>query len=54
MTKLSEKKWLEIHEATQEVVAAVDNDFDPAEDGNNSDIDDPSELVQISESEAED
>ena len=54
VTKLSEKKWLEIHEATQEVVAAVDNDFDPAEDGNNSDIDDPSELVQISESEAED
>jgi hypothetical protein len=48
VTTLSERKWQEIHEA------AVDNDFDPADDGNNSDIDDPSELIQISESEAED
>jgi len=54
VTKLSKKKWQEIYEATQEVVASVDNDFDP-EDGENSDNDDPSELVQISdESEAED
>ena len=54
VTKLSKKKWQEIYEATQEVIASVDNDFDP-EDGENSDNDDPSELVQISdESEAED
>jgi hypothetical protein len=32
----------------------VNNDFDPAEDGENSDNDDPSELIQISESETED
>ena len=54
VTKLSKNKWQEIYEATQEVVASVDNYFDPAEDGENSDNDDPSELVQISESEAED
>jgi hypothetical protein len=54
VTKLSERKWQEIYEATQQVVASVDNDFDPAEDGENSDNDDPSELVQISKSEAED
>ena len=54
MSKLSEKKWQKIHETTQEVVATVDNDFDPAEDGNDSDTDDPSALIQISESEAED
>jgi hypothetical protein len=54
VTTLSERKWKEIYEATQEVVAAVDNDFDPADDGNNSDNDDPSDLIQISESEAED
>jgi hypothetical protein len=54
VTKLSKKKWQEIYEATQEVVASVNNDFDP-EDSKNSDNDDPSELVQISdESEAED
>lgn len=52
--KLSEKKWQEIYEAAEEVVASVDNDFDAAEDGENSDNDDPSELIQISESEAED
>jgi len=46
VTKLSEKKWQEIYEATQEVVSSVDNDFGPAEDGENSDNDDPSELVQ--------
>ena len=46
-----ERKWQEIQEATQEVVTSVDNDFDPAEEGNHSDIDDPSEMVQISESE---
>jgi len=54
VTKLSEKKWQEIYKATQEVVASVDNDFDPAEDGENSDNDDLSELIQISESEPED
>jgi len=51
VTTLSERKWQEIHDTTQEVVASIDNDFDPAEDGDNSDIDDPSEMVQISESE---
>ena len=54
VTRLSEKKWQEIYKATQEVIDSVDNDFDPAEDGKNSDNDDPSELVQISESEAKD
>ena len=54
VTKLSEKKWQEIYEATQEVVASVDNDLDRVEDGENSDNDNPSKLIQISESEAED
>ena len=54
MTRLSEKKWQEIYKATQEVVNSVDNNFDPAEDSENSDNNDPSELVQISESEAKD
>lgn len=45
VTKLSEKKWQEIYEATQEVVASLDNDLD----NNNA-----SKLIQISESEAED
>ena len=51
---LSKNKWQEIYKATQEVVASVDNDFNLAEDGENSDNDDPSELVQISNSEAKD
>ena len=39
---------------TLDVVTSVDNNLDPAEDDNNIDIDDPSEMVQISKSEAED
>jgi len=54
VTKLSEKKWQEIYKAMEEVVASVNNDFDPAKDGENSDNDDPSKLIQISESKAED
>jgi hypothetical protein len=48
VTTLLERKWQEIHDTTQEVIASINNDFDPAEDG---DIDDLSEMVQISESE---
>ena len=55
VTKLSGKEWhWEIYEATQEVVASVDNDLDQAEDGQNSNNDNPSKLIQISEFEAED
>ena len=53
VAKLSEKKWQEIYEATQEVVASVDNNLDPAEDGENSDNNNASKLIQLSESEAE-
>ena len=33
-----------IYEATEEVVASVNNDFDPAEDDENSDNNDPCKL----------
>jgi len=54
LTEFSERKWQELHSAMQDIITFVDNNFNPAEDDDNSDMDDPSELVQISELEAED
>jgi len=50
--KLSGRKWLDINEATAAAVGLFKNELDPTGD-DNSELDDPDQVIIISESEDE-